>query len=46
VTASVSILSASRPMFWFSLALAILGALLTINGFTLLVKVPLLHEAH
>jgi hypothetical protein len=45
VTASVSILSASRPMFWFSLTLAILGALLTVNGFTLLVKVPLL-EAH
>jgi hypothetical protein len=43
VSASVSILSASRPMFWFSMALAAVGALLTVNGFTLLVKVPLLH---
>jgi hypothetical protein len=43
VTASVSILSASRPTFWFSLALAITGALLTVNGFLLLVRVPLLH---
>ncbi|MET0487182.1 MAG: DUF4337 family protein, partial [Candidatus Rokuibacteriota bacterium] len=40
VTASISILSTSRPMFWFSLVLAISGTLLSANGFTLLVHVP------
>jgi hypothetical protein len=44
VMASVSILSTSRPMFFFSLALAFGGALLTINGFTLLFRVPLLNH--
>lgn len=43
VAASVSILSASRPMFWFSLLLASAGALLTVNGFTLLARLPFLH---
>jgi hypothetical protein len=43
VTASISILSTSRPMFWFSLLLAIVGTLLSVNGFTLLVHVPFLH---
>jgi hypothetical protein len=42
VTSSVSILAASRPMFWFSLALAIVGALATANGFLLLVRLPFL----
>jgi len=42
VTASISILSTSRPMFWFSLMLAIGGTLLSVNGFTLLVHVPFL----
>jgi len=42
VSSSVAILAASRPMFWFSLALAILGALATANGFTLLARVALL----
>jgi hypothetical protein len=42
VSASVAILAASRPMFWFSLALAILGALATANGFTLLVRLAFL----
>ena len=40
VLASVSILAASRPMFWFSLALAIVGALATANGFSLLIHIP------
>jgi hypothetical protein len=44
VTASVSILSSSRPVFWFSSVLAVLGVLLTANGFTLLMKVPFLHS--
>jgi Domain of unknown function (DUF4337) len=43
VTASISILATSRPMFWFSLVLALLGMLLTINGFGLFVKLPFLH---
>jgi Domain of unknown function (DUF4337) len=43
VCASIAILSASRPMFWFSSVLAFCGLLLTINGFTLLVHLPFLH---
>jgi hypothetical protein len=43
VTSSISILSASRPMFWFSLLLAVVGTFLSVNGFTLLVHVPFLH---
>jgi hypothetical protein len=44
VSASVSILSTSRPMFWFSLVLAVFGAALTLNGFTPLFTLPLLHH--
>jgi Domain of unknown function (DUF4337) len=43
VCASVAILAASRPMFWFSTALALIGTLCTLNGFLLLVRLPLLH---
>jgi HrpA-like RNA helicase len=43
VTASVAILSTSRPMFWFSLVLAVIGAILTANGFTQLFRLPFLH---
>ena len=43
VAASVGIVSASRPVFWFSLVLAILGAGLTANGFLLVLRVPFLH---
>lgn len=43
VTASVAILASSRPMFWFSVGLASLGTLLTVNGFALLTKVPFPH---
>jgi hypothetical protein len=43
VCASVSILSTSRPMFWFSSVLAVLGALSTINGFLVVFKLPFLH---
>jgi hypothetical protein len=43
VCASVSILSTSRPMFWFSSFLAAVGALSAINGFLLLVRLPFLH---
>jgi hypothetical protein len=43
VTASVSILSGSRPTFWFSLALAIVGSVFALNGFLLLVRLGFLH---
>ena len=43
VCSSVSIIADSRPMFWLSLVLALLGALCTVNGFLLLVRVPFLH---
>jgi hypothetical protein len=43
VCASVSILSTSRPMFWFSSLLAAVGGLSAINGFLLLVRLPFLH---
>jgi len=46
VTASVSILATSRLMFGFSLVLAVVGVLYTINGFTLALHLPLLHGAH
>jgi hypothetical protein len=42
VCASVAILAASRPMFWFSSALAVIGTLCTLNGFLLLVRLPFL----
>jgi hypothetical protein len=44
VMASVSILSTSRPMFLFSLALALGGALLTVNGYTLWFRLPFLRH--
>jgi len=43
VTASVSILATSRPMFGFSLVLAAIGALSCANGFMLFTRVPWLH---
>jgi hypothetical protein len=43
VMASVSILSASRPVFFVSLGLAIIGVFMTVNGYTLLVRLPFLH---
>jgi Domain of unknown function (DUF4337) len=43
VCASVSILSTSRPMFWFSSVLAMLGVVSMINGFLLVFKLPFLH---
>jgi Domain of unknown function (DUF4337) len=43
VMSSISILSTSRAMFLLSLVLAICGTLLSVNGFTLLVKLPFLH---
>jgi len=44
VSASVAILSTSRQIFWFSLALAVLGAILTLNGFVPIFSLPFLHH--
>jgi Skp family chaperone for outer membrane proteins len=44
VCSSVSILSSSRPMFWFSMVLAITGAVCTTNGFLLFARLPFLHH--
>lgn len=40
VMASISILSGSRPVFGVSIACALAGALLCLNGYLLLVKLP------
>jgi hypothetical protein len=44
VCSSVSILSTSRPMFWFSMTLAVLGVVFTANGFLLFFRLPFLHH--
>ena len=44
VCSSVSILSTSRPMFWFSMALAVGGVVFTANGFLLFFRFPFLHH--
>jgi Skp family chaperone for outer membrane proteins len=44
VCSSVSILSTSRPMFWFSMTLAVLGVVFTANGFLLFFRLPMLHH--
>ena len=41
VMSSISILSTSRSTFIFSLLLAVIGVLLTLNGYTLIFKLPL-----
>src|SRR5438309_113972 len=46
VMASIAILATSRPLFFFSLGLAGLGALLALNGFMLFLKIPFLHGGH
>ncbi|MBI3634645.1 MAG: DUF4337 domain-containing protein [Candidatus Rokubacteria bacterium] len=43
VCSSVAILAASRPMYWFSMVLAVLGAIVTANGFFLFFRLPFLH---
>ena len=42
VMASISILSGSRPVFGLSIVCALLGSLLCLNGYLLLVRIPLL----
>lgn len=46
VMCSISIISKSRPTFAFGVALAVVGAFFAFNGFTLLVKVPMLGGGH
>lgn len=43
VMSSVSIISNSRPVFIFSIGAALIGSLVTLNGFLLLIRVPFLH---
>lgn len=43
VMATVAILASSAPMYLFSMVLATVGGVLSLNGFTLLVKIPFLH---
>jgi hypothetical protein len=40
VTASIAIIAASRPVFYFSFAVAVIGAALSLNGFILLFHLP------
>jgi|SRR5690242_7205357 Domain of unknown function (DUF4337) len=46
VTASVSILATSRALYVFSLVIAVIGVLYTVDGYTLTLHLPLLHGAH
>ncbi|HEV8475098.1 MAG TPA: DUF4337 domain-containing protein [Methylomirabilota bacterium] len=46
VCSSVAILAASRSMFVFSLVMASLGLLSTLNGFLLVTRLPFLHGGH
>ena len=43
VMASISILSGSRPVLYFALAGAMLGALFSLNGFFLIFRIPFFH---
>ena len=43
VTASIAILSSSRQVFYFSLVVSIIGAILSFNGFFMLFHLPFLH---
>ena len=43
VMASIAILSSSRPVLWLSFGSAAAGALLSVNGFTLLFRIPFFH---
>ena len=43
VMASVSILSTSRPVFFFSMISAFLGSILCVNGFFMIFQIPFFH---
>ena len=42
VMASISILASSRPVYYFALVAAVLGSVLTLNGYLLIFHVPFL----
>jgi hypothetical protein len=42
VMASISILAVSAPVFYFSVSLAVIGVILSFNGFTMLFTIPFL----
>jgi Skp family chaperone for outer membrane proteins len=46
VMSSVSILARSRLIFSFSLVLAVVGAVLTANGYVMAFQLPFLHASH
>lgn len=43
VMASISILSGSRPVFYFAIVSALLGTLFSLNGFLLVFQIPFFH---
>ena len=43
VMASISILSGSRPIFYFASAGAVLGSFFSLNGFLLIFRIPFFH---
>ncbi len=43
VMASVAIISGSRPVFYFAITSACLGALFSLNGFFLILRLPFFH---
>ena len=43
VLASIAILSGSRPVLWISVGGAVLGSILSLNGFLLLFRIPFFH---
>ena len=43
VMSSVAIIAGSRHVFFFSIGAAVLGSLITLNGFLLFIRVPFLH---
>jgi Domain of unknown function (DUF4337) len=43
VMSSISILAASRRVFYFAIVAAILGAFFVLNGFLLIVRIPFFH---
>jgi len=43
VMSSISIISLSRPIFYFSLIAASMGAILTLNGYLMIFRIPFFH---
>ena len=43
VMASISILSGSRPIFYFAIVGAFLGTLFSLNGYLLILRIPFFH---